>query len=1220
PGKSQTHALFLRAWRNRVESFLPLPYGFQILPLPSLLFLGTLNFSLPLPFASLARCAIAKFLSSPSPSSVFLLLPFCSSGDTLTDMESIDEFLNKCRQSGDAAYAALRSVLEKLEDPNTRAQARVFLSHLQKRFDTVQASDDCFSTYHFRIHDIYLEQFEGYRGRKKLTMMVIPSIFVPEDWSFTFYEGLNRHPESIFKDKTVSELGCGNGWITIAIAEKWSPSKVYGLDINPRAIKISWINLYLNALDENGQPIYDGENKTLLDRVEFHESDLLAYCRDNKIKLERIVGCIPQILNPNPDAMSKMITENASEEFLHSLSNYCALQGFVEDQFGLGLIARAVEEGISVINPAGIMIFNMGGRPGQAVCKRLFERRGFHVNKIWQTKASDTDISALVEIEKNSPHRFEFFMGLTGDQPICARTAWAYGKAGGSIAHALSVYSCQLRQPNQVKTVFEFLNNGYKDINNSLDLYFEDDAVADEKIPFLAYLANVLKEVSVLRFEPPAGSRRFRDLIANFMRTYHLIPLTAQNVIVFPSRTVAIENALRLFSPRLAIVDEHLTRNLPKNWLTSLCIESNDSDKQIKNVVTVIDAPRQSDLMVELIKKLKPQVVVSGLASFEAITSAAFEHLLEVTREIGARLFLDISDHFELSSLPSSNGVLKYLARNKLPSHVAIICALLKNQVYKDLEVAFVISEEHSILKALSRTVELLEGNTAPINQYYYGCLFHELLAFQLADRRPAAKREPGKPNSAEMIGLASSAVSVFNVAELSVDEVDSKSSPIRMDVDQSFLPIPSPVKAAIFESFARQNLSEAEIDVTSSIGRLIKTRYGFPTNNGVEFFSADSALTLFNKLVVSCTQEGGTFCFPSGSNGNYVYAAKFLKANIAIIPTLHQDGFKLSDITLSKTLETVQKPWVYISGPTTNPTGLLYSNEEIEKILTVCAKFGARVLIDTSFSGLEYEAGSYKPWNLEPIIGKLHSSANPTFSISLLGTLSLELLTGGMTYRFLVLDQSLLADSSSSFPGLSKPHCTIRYAMKKLLAHTEQKTGSLLDSVSEHKRILKSRSQSLHETLEKCGWEVIPPQSGVSMVARPAAYIGKSIKLEHSYSEDDASSAYEIKLTDSTIREAMLKATGICINSSSWTGISEFCRFTIALEEGEFQKALDGIVTFRDIDTRGKKQLIPPEAIGFWKRSIADVELLLGDEGCEEIGLWTGDVTFTGVPVLDGS
>lgn len=58
-------------------------------------------------------------------------------------------------------------------------------------------------------------------------------------------------------------------------------------------------------------------------------------------------------------------------------------------------------------------------------------------------------------------------------------------------------------------------------------------------------------------------------------------------------------------------------------------------------------------------------------------------------------------------------------------------------QVYSDLEVAFIISEEEAIFKALSKTVELLQGITAPISQYYYGCLFHELLAFQLADRRP---------------------------------------------------------------------------------------------------------------------------------------------------------------------------------------------------------------------------------------------------------------------------------------------------------------------------------------------------------------------------------------------------------------------------------------------------------------------------------------------------
>ncbi|EYU33299.1 hypothetical protein MIMGU_mgv1a000547mg [Erythranthe guttata] len=1070
---------------------------------------------------------------------------------------SMEEFLNQCQQSGDAAYSALRLLLDRLEDPSTRTDARIFLSELHKRFESKEASDRCLQTYHFQIQDIFLEQYEGFQKRKKLTMMVIPSIFMPEDWSFTFYEGLNRHPDSIFKDKTVAELGCGNGWISIAIAEKWSPSKVYGLDINPRAIKISWINLYLNALDEKGQPIYDGEKKTLLDRVEFYESDLLSYCRDNQIELERIVGCIPQILNPNPDAMSKLITENASEEFLHSLSNYCALQGFVEDQFGLGLIARAVEEGISVLKSMGIMIFNMGGRPGQAVCKRLFERRGLRLNKLWQTKvlqAADTDISALVEIEKNSPHRFEFFMGLVGDQPICARTAWAYAKAGGRISHALSVFSCQLRQPNQVKSIFEFLRNGFDDISSSLDLYFEDDSVADEKIPFLAYLANVLKELSFFPYEPPAGSRRFRSLISRFMRTYHHVPITADNVVVFPSRTVAIESALRLLSPRLAIVDEQLSRHLPRQWLTSLNIEKTESGKDFEEVITVIEAPRQSDLLVELIKKLEPEVVVTGMAQFESVTSSSFEHLLDVTREIGCRLFLDVSDHFELSSLPSSNGVFKYLAGNALPPHAAIVCGLLKNQVYSDLEVAFVISEEAAMFKSLCKTVELLQGNTSIISQYYYGCLFHELLAFQLADRHPPAQRNGAKKKASEANGFSNPTINVLDNAELAV--IESEESPlVHMDVDQSFLPITTPVKASIFESFARQNITEPETDVTHGIRQLISNSYGFPSAANTEVIYADCAVALFSKLVLCCVQEGGTLCFPTGSNGNYSSAAKFLNAKIAIIPTNQEVGYKLTEKTLAASLETIKKPWVYISGPTINPTGLIYSNEEINKLLSVCAKFGARVILDTSFSGAEFNSKGSDSWNVGPTLEKL-SSADSGFCVSLLGGLFSKMLTGGINFGFLLINQASLLETFHSFEGLSKPHSTIKYTVKKLLDLREQKREDLLSAISEQTEIVGSRYKQLKQTLETCGWEVLEAQAGVSILAKPTAYLGKTMKVNNQ----------EIKLIDSSIREVMLKSTGLCINSPSWTGIPGYCRFTMALEDGEFKRALHCISKFKKL------------------------------------------------------
>lgn len=68
--------------------------------------------------------------------------------------------------------------------------------------------------------------------------------------------------------------------------------------------------------------------------------------------------------------------------FLTTRASFRTSQGFVEDQFGLGLIARALEESIRVIKPSGSIIMNMGGRPGQAVLERLYERRGFNIRKV----------------------------------------------------------------------------------------------------------------------------------------------------------------------------------------------------------------------------------------------------------------------------------------------------------------------------------------------------------------------------------------------------------------------------------------------------------------------------------------------------------------------------------------------------------------------------------------------------------------------------------------------------------------------------------------------------------------------------------------------------------------------------------------------------------------------------------------------------------------------
>lgn len=317
-------------------------------------------------------------------------------------------------------------------------------------------------------------------------------------------------------------------------------------------------------------------------------------------------------------------------------------------------------------------------------------------------------------------------------------------------------------------------------------------------------------------------------------------------------------------------------------------------------------------------------------------------------------------------------------------------------------------------------------------------------------------------PKSAGMIGFASTAISILNEAELSASE--PRDLPlVHMDVDQSFLPIPSTVKAAIFESFARQNITECEVVIEARIQNFVKSNYGFSTDSSAEFIYGDSPLALFNKLVLCCIQENGTLFFPSGSNGTYSCSAKFMKANVVMIPTHLEEGFKLTEKALASVLGTVKRPWVYLSGPTINPTGLLYSNEEIRGILSVCAKFGARVIIDISFSGLEFETDAWNGWNLEESLPKL-TKADPFFCVSLLGGLSFEMLTGGLTFGFLVLNQPLLIDAFHSFPGLNKPHSTVKYAIKKLMGLREQKAKNLLEAIAEQKKILKCRAKCLKE------------------------------------------------------------------------------------------------------------------------------------------------------------
>lgn len=96
-------------------------------------------------------------------------------------------------------------------------------------------------------------------------------------------------------------------------------------------------------------------------------------------------------------------------------------------------------------------------------------------------------------------------------------------------------------------------------------------------------------------------------------------------------------------------------------------------------------------------------------------------------------------------------------------------------------------------------------------------------------------------------------------------------------------------------------------------------------------------------------------------------------------------------------------------------------------------------------------------------------------------------------------------------------------------------------------------------QVLENSGWEVIQPSAGISMVAKPKAYLNKTVKLK-------AGDRKEVELTDSNMRDVFLSHTGVCLNSGSWTGIPGYCRFAFALEDSEFDKAIESIAQFKNV------------------------------------------------------
>ncbi|MEO0837169.1 MAG: aminotransferase class I/II-fold pyridoxal phosphate-dependent enzyme, partial [Cyanobacteria bacterium J06642_3] len=461
----------------------------------------------------------------------------------------------------------------------------------------------------------------------------------------------------------------------------------------------------------------------------------------------------------------------------------------------------------------------------------------------------------------------------------------------------------------------------------------------------------------------------------------------------------------------------------------------------------------------------------------------------------------------------------------------------------------------------LVNAAELSYSRVSLITQFFYQQLLEQLLHFQTTRFQPTRKLAP-QPNIAEIsLRLKTPDYIDEAFAHPAILENTLPFTPVttRLDYGENCLATPSDLKKAIAEAFARQEITPDETQVHQPLAKLLRQRYGIEFSDRRNFAFGSGVSAIFSSLIRQCSQQAGTFLFPQGAYGYFRASFAFHDVPVKIVKGEEKTGFKLSLDALEKVLASTENPWLYLNAPISNPTGALYSASELEALVKLAWQYKATVVLDTIFAGLEFAEIQTK-FDLSWIQERRQRS---TGKIILLGGMAKEFAAAGMRFGYAYAPDSRLIKHLSEFMACSLPQTT-RYAIARFfqsMTSGDKQIQPNSNSVWQHQRsqcqILATRAAQLTQILSESGWQVLSPQGGLFLVAKPVAFLGKTI------SYDLAGVEHRSTIDGDSITQALFAKVGLTINGATWTGLPDYCRFVLSVSESDFEVAISKIRKF---------------------------------------------------------
>jgi len=250
-----------------------------------------------------------------------------------------------------------------------------------------------------------------------------------------------------------------------------------------------------------------------------------------------------------------------------------------------------------------------------------------------------------------------------------------------------------------------------------------------------------------------------------------------------------------------------------------------------------------------------------------------------------------------------------------------------------------------------------------------------------------------------------------------------------------------------------------------SEIAKFLKKHQNIHTNENNIFIGPGSKELLFQtKLIIN-----GTYLIPKGSWVSYLPQILANNKESVILETYLADNYKLSPAILDAYCKknTSQKKMLILNSPN-NPSGAVYSAEELKQLAAICKEHNIIVLSDEIYSQIIYQS------NTATSISNYYPENTIVF-----GGLSKVFSAGGYRLGFMVLPDNLMELEtiyqslfSETFSAVSAP---VQYAAIK--AYNYKK--SIKKHVKTSIRILNLIGDYVFQELTQAGINCTQPQGG---------------------------------------------------------------------------------------------------------------------------------------------